>query len=408
MQHSKQAIIYACSASFEKASYYGTRAILVLFMVGEGLKLSKSEAIHIFGVLTVSITASKIIGGLLGDLLIGNRKTLIFGGLLQGFGCFILCFQSLTTFYIGLVAFILGSGFFSSNVLAQFAKKYTNTPNLLDAGFTSLHVAINLGAFIGVLVLGYIGESNFNYGFITAGILIILATAFIFFTKEDVDNEVSNYKSKGVNRRFLYVVSVIVIFGSFTVISGITYFGVYEVQERVFEGVNAIPKAYLNTLISTHIGLVILIIFAVVWTYVYTNSFFKIFIGLIIKALSFVILLFIPDTLNDLSLMVFVLSSLLFSVGDMLISPIIYSVITRLSNSKYLAVILSLVAIPAMFFDKISELITENTEEIGVDVIFKGSIVILAIFGIMAYVLFVSSKKTEGVFLSKEVKDFLS
>lgn len=359
ISHSKPALIYALAYCFERASYYGVRAIIVLYMVGETLKMSNKEALAIYGWFAFFVVIAKVLGALLGDLLMGNKTTILAGGVLQTLGCFILYYQSLTALYIGFGLIVLGSGLFTSNIIAQFGKQYLSKPKLLDAGYTSLYVAINFGSFLGIVALGYAADLDFNYGFIAAGILTIIATAFVFFTKENQEASLSNYKSTVLNKKLLYIISAIIISAVFWMVYEITYYGIHTIQEKVFDGVDIIPKAYLNAGANSYFGIVIISILALIWSYIYTNSFFKIFLGLVISALSFVILLFIPETQNTLSLAMFIFSTFLLSCGEMLISPILYSVTTRFSNPKYLAIVLSLVTIPSMLFYKVSGRIGE-------------------------------------------------
>ncbi len=406
--HSKPALIYALAYCFERASYYGVRAVIVLYMVGETLKMSNQEALAIYGWFAMFIIVGKILGALLGDLLFGNRTTIIVGGVLQTLGCFVLFVQSLTSLYIGLGLIVFGSGLFTSNINAQFGKQYLSKPKLLDAGFTSLHVAINFGSFLGIIALGYIADLDFNYGFIAAGVLTIIATIFVLFTNENQDASLSNYKSIVLNKKILYILSVIIISAIFWMVYEITYFGIYTIQEKVFDETDIIPKAYLNAGLNSYFGIVIISILALVWSYIYTNSFFKIFLGLIVSALSFIMLLFIPETTNSLSLTIFICSAFLLSFGEMLISPILYSITTRFSNPKYLAIVLSLVTIPSMLFYKVSGIIGEYSSEIGFNAIFLVSVFILLVLGVLAYILFLVYKKEDRVYLSKEAEEFLS
>ncbi|PWH83795.1 hypothetical protein DIS18_04380 [Algibacter marinivivus] len=404
--HSKSSLIYALAYFFERASYYGVRSIIVLYMVSETLQMSNQEALVIYGWFSVFVGLSKVLGAFLGDLLIGNKTTILVGGALQALGCFILCYKSLISLYIGFVLIVLGSGLFTSNTIAQFGKKYLNKPKLLDAGFSLLFVAINLGSLLGVLAIGYFTDLGFNYGFVAAGILITLATVFVFFTSENKEVMLFNHKSIILNKKLLYIISVIILSAIFWSIYESTYFSVYTIQEKVFDGINIIPKAYLSAGLNSYFGIIIITILVLIWSYVYTNSFFKIFLGLIVSALSFMILLFIPETSNALSLFIF--SAFLLSFGEMLISPILYSIATRFSNPKYLAIVLASVTIPSMLFYKISGIIGEHYVEIGSSVILISSIIILLVLGVLAYFLYLVYKKDDRIYLTKEVEEFLS
>ena len=125
-KHTKETFYFAMSRMFERASYYGFRALIILYMVGETLKMESDEAISIYGWLMGSLVFSQIIGALFGDLLIGNRKSVIIGGVIQAVGVFILCIPSTTGLYLGLFLIVLGNGFFTPNITSNFGKLYLN------------------------------------------------------------------------------------------------------------------------------------------------------------------------------------------------------------------------------------------------------------------------------------------
>ena len=155
-KHTKETLYYSISRMLERASYYGFELLVVLYMVGETLKMERTEALTIYGWLVGSLVFSQIIGGLFGDLLIGNKKSIIIGGIIQAIGAFSLCIPSTTGLYLGLFLVVLGSGFFTPNILSNFGKSYLNKTKLLDSGFTIFYLAINLGSFLGILLIGYL------------------------------------------------------------------------------------------------------------------------------------------------------------------------------------------------------------------------------------------------------------
>lgn len=407
VRHSKSALIYAFAYFFERASYYGVRTILVLYMIGETLKLSYKEALSIYAWFTALLFVSKILGALLGDLFARNKRIIIIGGFLQTFGCFTLCMQPLNSLYVGMGLIVLGSGFFTSNTLAEFGKQYLEKPKLLDAGFSLLFVAINFGALLGVLVIGDVADLGFTYGFLVGGILMLLATVFIYLINENSEEIISSTKEVTLSKKLFYVFAVILFSGFFWIIYEISYYGIYEIQQNVFDNIS-MPKMFIDAGFGSVFGMFVILILTIVWTYIYTNSFFKIFIGLVVSTLSFVVLLFISESNSTFSLILFMLSTFFLSCGEMLISPILYSVTTRFSNPKYLAILLALVTLPSTVFNKVSGLLAENFIETNFDTIIYIGISILIILAIVAYALVVLSKKEIGIYLSKETKEFLS
>lgn len=190
-KHTKESFYYCLSRMLERASYYGLRALVVLYMTGEILKMESTEAIMIFGWFAGSVVFSQIVGALLGDLLIGNKKLVIIGGFIQTIGAFSLCIPSTTGLYIGLFLIVIGSGFYTPNIISNFGKLYLTKTKLLDSGFTLFYLAINLGSFLGILLIGYSGEKfGYNIGFIISGMHILVKLTHVFLFKLSIVNQV--------------------------------------------------------------------------------------------------------------------------------------------------------------------------------------------------------------------------
>lgn len=408
ISHSKSSILYAFSYFFERASYYGIRSIIILYLVGESLNFPYQEALAIYGWVALFILITKFIGAFLGDLLKRNRVFILVGGVLQTLGCFLLCIESTTSLYVGLGLITFGSGLFTSNTLAQFGKQYLNKPKLLDAGFTVLFMGINFGSFLGVLAIGYVGGLDFKYGFLMAGVLTIISTVLVLFTNGNEEFSLVSSKSVDVGKKLIYIVSVIIISAIFWMAYEVNYFYIYKIQEKVFEGITIVPETYFDSGFGSYFGVIIILILAFTWSYIYTNSFFKLFLGLIVSAISFVVLLCIPDMPNSVSLILFLVSSFLLALGEMLISPILFSITTRFSNPKYLAIMLALVTIPSFLFYRASGLIGEHSHEINSNMVFGISVFVLSVFGVLAYVLSTVSRRDDRIYLSKETEEFLS
>ena len=172
-----ESLYYCISKFFERASFYGLRAIIILFMIGESLNMDRDEALSIYAWFTALLLFSSLIGAILGDLIIGNRKAIIAGGILQALGAFILCISSTLGLYGGLALVVLGNGLYSPNTIANFGKLYLNRKKLLDSGFAMLYLVINLGSILGISIIGICGEKlGWNAGFGLAGFFMIAAT----------------------------------------------------------------------------------------------------------------------------------------------------------------------------------------------------------------------------------------
>ena len=163
---------------WERFSYYGMRALLVLFMVDAvrgGMGMSDKVATAIYGIYTSSVYLMSLPGGWLGDRLLGAQRAVWCGGLIIAFGHFTLAFSRTETFYAGLVLVVIGSGMLKPNISAVVAELYPEGGARRDAGFTIFYMGVNLGAALGPLVCSTLGEkANWHYGFGAAGIGMVL------------------------------------------------------------------------------------------------------------------------------------------------------------------------------------------------------------------------------------------
>lgn len=361
--HSKETFLYAFSRTLERASYYGLRSLVVLYMVGGILKMENAEALSIYGWFTASIVFSKIIGAIIGDLVIGNKKAIIIGGIIQSIGAFSLCIPSITGLYIGLFLVVLGGGLYTPNIVSNFGKLYLNKIKLLDAAFTLFYFVINIGAFFGTLAIAYIGkESGWNMGFIIAGIIMLLSIIPILFSSDPMIKP--SIETKATTKLKLINISI-------AFISVGLFWGVYELGSlRIFEQelelseISAfdIPNILLQS-ISSIISLLISLLVIFIWNYYYSTQFFKLMVGCIFGAFSFGVLFLIPEIPTEQHLALYLVSLLLLAISEVHIAPIINSILTQYGNPKYLAILISLSIIPTRLFSFIISFFNESIYE---------------------------------------------
>jgi len=160
---------------WERFSYYGMRALLILFMTAPaaagGLGFDTAVAGAIYGLYTSMVYMTTLPGGWIADRLIGQRRAVLYGGIIIAAGHFSMAFSSLTTFYIGLTLIVVGTGFVKGNAAVIVGALYGDKDSRRDAGFSIYYMGINLGAFIAPLVCGYLGQRvNWHIGFAAAGV----------------------------------------------------------------------------------------------------------------------------------------------------------------------------------------------------------------------------------------------
>ncbi len=159
---------------WERFSFYGMRAILILFMTSAtaqgGLGFDTGKAGAIYGLYTSMVYLSALPGGWLADRLLGQQRAVLIGGVLIALGHFSMAVPWLTTFYLGLLLIVLGTGLLKPNISVIVGQLYAPDDRRRDAGFSIFYMGINLGAFISPLVCGYLGQRvNWHLGFAAAG-----------------------------------------------------------------------------------------------------------------------------------------------------------------------------------------------------------------------------------------------
>jgi POT family proton-dependent oligopeptide transporter len=160
---------------WERMSYYGMRGILVLFMTASindgGLNFNNASASAIYGIYAASVYLATLPGGWIGDNILGQQKTILYGGVIIMFGHLSLAIPNINSFYIGLILVVLGTGLLKPNISAIVGELYENNPEMRQSGFTIFYMAINLGSILGFFICGYLGENiGWHYGFGAAGI----------------------------------------------------------------------------------------------------------------------------------------------------------------------------------------------------------------------------------------------
>lgn len=193
--HPKGLFLLFATEMWERFSYYGMRGLLMLYLtkatIEGGLGFNDGDAGLLYGIYTGLVYLTPIFGGYLADKYLGQRLAVTIGGITMAIGQFSLFLSSsdnIFAFYLGLILLIVGNGFFKPNISTIVGQLYDPSDKRKDAAFTIFYMGINLGAFLAPLVCGYLAEDyfavkdaagkvttyGFNYGFLAAGIGMVL------------------------------------------------------------------------------------------------------------------------------------------------------------------------------------------------------------------------------------------
>ena len=183
MKQPRALMVLFFTEMWERFSYYGMRALLVLYLIQQlfqNLETSKTVAYGIFAAYGSLVYASPFIGGLIADRFLGHRKAVIWGAIMMAIGHFLMAIENEMFLYLALSFLIVGNGFFKPNMPIILSGLYEENDPRRDGGFTIYYMSVNLGAFFSPILCGIVGETyGWHYGFTIAGIGM-LAGLFIF------------------------------------------------------------------------------------------------------------------------------------------------------------------------------------------------------------------------------------
>lgn len=188
MGHPAGLFVLFFTEMWERFSYYGMRALLVLFLVSAlgigGWEWSREDALYLYAIYTGLVYVTPIFGGLIADKVTGFRVAILIGALLMTLGHASMAFETEFSFYIGLALLILGNGLFKPNISSIVGGLYKGKEDKKDAAYTIFYMGINAGAFLGILLCGYVGEkAGWSYGFGLAGIFMFIGMLMFYFSK---------------------------------------------------------------------------------------------------------------------------------------------------------------------------------------------------------------------------------
>ena len=280
MGHPSGLFVLFFTEMWERFSYYGMRALLVLFLTSAlldgGWAWTREEALGLYGTYTMLVYFSPILGGLIADKFIGYRKAVAFGALIMTLGHASMAMDTPWGLYLGIGCLVAGNGLFKPNITSIINGVYINAQDKKDGAFTIFYMGVNAGAFLGIMLCGYIGETiGWHWGFGLAGIFMFLGMLQFWFaqgifgnvglapTKEiDLSDAVENNKDGGtqkvsdkVQRDRYTVVGILAIFtvffwAAFEQAGGSMTIFAADYTNRVLEGDSALIFRIANTLLT--------------------------------------------------------------------------------------------------------------------------------------------------------------
>ena len=404
---------------WERFSYYGMRAILVLYLVqstsdtNAGLGWTNGEALALYGWYTMLVYVMSIPGGWIADKFLGQKKSVLYGGILLVAGHSILAIEQMWAFYTGLGLIIAGVGMLKPNISTMVGGLYAQGDIRRDKGFTIFYIGINVGAFLSSLIVGTVGEVyGWHYGFGLAGIGMALGLIQYVLGQKHL-KYVGNFLGASVNEEekaamkkpltkieedrvvvlFISFLLVIVFWGAFEQAGGLMNIYASEKTNRLlsfslpFIG-NEVPASWfqsLNAMFIIFLGTSV----AAFWASrklkgKVATSLFKMILGLMIMGAGFFFMTAAAGQYesNGSSAMYWLVLAYLFhTIGELCISPVALSYITKLAPLKYASLMMGVYFAMTGFGNKLAGLLGEASESLGEYTIFTGIAIFCIIFG---------------------------
>ena len=400
---------------WERFSYYGMRAILVLYMVSQttgengGLGWTNGEALALYGWYTMLVYVASIPGGIIADKWLGQKKSVMVGGVLLCIGHGVLAVEQMWAFYSGLGLIIAGVGMLKPNISTMVGGLYKKGDIRRDKGFTIFYIGINIGAFLSSLIVGYVGEVHgWHYGFGLAGIGMVLGQVVYMLGQKHLTH-VGNFIGKSSNPAeveaskkpltkiekdrvivlFLSFLIVIVFWGAFEQAGGLMNIYTMEKTNRMFMGTEIPASVFqaLNAMFIIIFGTVI----AAFWAKrklisKEASSLFKMAIGTMIMGAGFLFMTAAAaefESTGSSAMYWLVFAYLFHTIGELCASPVALSFITKLAPLKYASIMMGTYFAMTGFGNKLAGLLGESAEGLGEYTLFTGIAVFCIAFGLL-------------------------
>lgn len=439
MKHPPGLYLLFMTEMWERFSYYGMRALLVMYLTGTlvsgGLGFDKAEAMSLYGTFTSLVYVTPLIGGYLSDRFLGQRLAITIGGITMAAGQFALfASQTRGALYLGLLLLIIGNGFFKPNISAIVGQLYPEGDKRKDAAFTIFYMGINVGAFIAPLVCGTLAEQifavrqggeiihyGFKYGFLAAAIGMIFGQLTFNLLgnkylgdagKKPVGKSKSeDSKAEDVNRPLtkkekertavIFILAAFVVFfwtGFEQAGSSLTIYTKDFINRNAF-GME-LPVSWFQS-----INAVFIVIFAPIvgklWVKLANRPQGDLSIprkmacGLILLGLGFLLMVGAVLQRGDAGDNVAIKANMLWlvgaywfhTIGELCLSPVGLSMVSNLAPKKYLSLLMGVWLLSSAVANKLAGVLAGFMDKLGHLQIFGGVAVAVIICGLILFTL---------------------
>ncbi|TMO64219.1 peptide MFS transporter [Pseudoalteromonas aurantia] len=380
--HPKGLFLLFGTEMWERFGYYGMRAILVLYLVAMtkdgGFGWSNADALSLYGTFTMAVYLTPLFGGWLADNVLGQRKAIIIGGILMALGHFIMGIphsvvagMQENVFYLGLALLCLGNGLFKPNISTMVGDLYNEGDKRRDGAFTIFYMGINIGGALGPLVAGYVAAVvNWQAGFIAAGVGMVISVIMQMLLSKKYLGDIGVVPAAKLSQaqsatgtkepltriekdriKVIFTMSVfsIIFWMGFEQAGGLMNLFANDYTDRMLMGFE-IPASWFQSLNSLFI-IIFAPLVAMVWLKLdkrEPNSPVKFAMALVFLALGFLTMMLALITEGSgegslqISMMWLVLFYLFHTLGELCLSPIGLSMVSKLAPLRLASLLMGI------------------------------------------------------------------
>ncbi|RSD31630.1 peptide MFS transporter [Vibrio pectenicida] len=407
---------------WERFSYYGMRAILVLYLtdktINGGLGWSTKDALDLYGIYTGLVYITPLIGGWLADNYLGQRRSILIGGTLMAAGQFTLALpadmigmSTLHSFYLGLALLIAGNGLFKPNISTMVGDLYQEGDNRRDGAFTIFYMGINIGALLAGIIVGSVtGEFGWKSGFVVAGIGMLISLVMQISLAQswlgDIGREPSairelarqkSHRKEALTKEEFDRIKVILVMSVFTIVfwagfeqaGGLMNIYTQQYTDRMI-GSFEIPAAWFQSLNPFFI-ITLAPILAILWVKLgkrEPNSPVKFALAMFFLALGFLCMIGAVmqqdgDTSVKTSMLWLVGAFFFHTLGELCLSPIGLSLVTKLAPLRLASLMMGAWFGCTAIANYVAGYVGSHVGELGAMAIFSGIAVTAIISGVI-------------------------
>ena len=443
--HPKGLYLLFFTEMWERFSYYGMRAILILYLTKKfiegGLGMDEKYAMLLYGYFTGFVYFTPLIGGWLADRYLGKRLAVMIGGVTMMLGQFTLFgLNSTTGLYIGLLLLIIGNGFFKPNISTLVGGLYKDGDSRRDAAFTIFYMGINLGAMIAPLIIGVVTDNMFattnedgsisygyRYGFLVSGIGMLLGQVIfnllgtkylgdlgtkpvgavsdteVAKVQKSINPETGKELDEKDEKQRISVIFILLIFAVFfwagfeQAGSSLSLYTDKYIDRSI--GSFASPTSWFQSVNPLFI-VTLAPLFTLFWASPIGRRLttpVKMGVGMIILGVGFLFMIGavaersangdVDDVNNKAALMWLIMTYLLHTIGELCISPVGLSVVTKLSPPKLASVLMAVWMLSSFFANIVGGYIASYVETMGAGEVFTYIAGFVSVCGVLLILL---------------------